>query len=71
MATRTPLPTTPRRTVTVAEAPERDTAPSFGNQTVPDQSFTVSEAISALVLPAASGGNGLLSYSLTPSIPGT
>ena len=57
-------------TVTVAEAPEPDTAPSFGNQTVPDQSFTVGEAISALVLPAASGGNGSPSYSLTPSIPG-
>ena len=57
-------------TVTVAEAPEPDTAPSFGSQTAPDQSFTVGEATSALVLPAASGGNGSLSYSLTPSIPG-
>ena len=57
-------------TVTVEEAPEPDTAPSFGSQTVPDQSFTVGEAITPLVLPAASGGNGSLSYSLTPSIPG-
>ena len=57
-------------TVTVQEAPVPDTAPSFGSQTVPVQSFTVGEAISALVLPAASGGNGPLSYSLTPSIPG-
>ena len=57
-------------TVTVEEAPEPDTAPSFGSQTVPHQSFTVGEAINALVLPAASGGNGSLSYSLTPSIPG-
>ena len=57
-------------TVTVAEAPKPDTAPSFGSQTVPDQSFTVGEAINALVLPTASGGNGSLSYFLTPSIPG-
>ena len=57
-------------TVTVAEAPLPDTAPSFGSQTAPDQSFTVGEAINALVLPVASGGNGPLSYSLTPSIPG-
>ena len=57
-------------TITVAEAPEPDTAPSFGSQTVPDQSFTVGVAIRALVLPQASSGNGSLSFSLTPSIPG-
>ena len=39
-------------------------------QTVPNQTYTAGVAISALVLPAASGGNGSLSYSLTPSIPG-
>ena len=40
-------------TITVAEAPVPDTAPNFGSQTVPGQSFTVGEAINALVLPAA------------------
>ena len=50
--------------------PAPDTAPSFGLQTVPDQSYTVGVAISALLLPEASGGNGSLTYSLTPSIPG-
>ena len=57
-------------TVTVEEAPALDTAPGFGLQTVPDQSNTVGVAISALVLPQASGGNGSLTYSLSPSIPG-
>ncbi len=57
-------------TVTVEEAPEPDTAPSFGSQTVPNQSYTVGVAIGALVLPQATGGNGSLSYSLTPSVPG-
>ena len=57
-------------TVTVEEAPAPDTAPSFGSQTVPNQSYTEGVAISALVLPQASGGNGSLTYSLTPSIPG-
>ena len=57
-------------TVTVEEAPTPDTAPSFGLQTVPDQIYTEGVAISALVLPQASGGNGSLTYSLTPSIPG-
>ena len=47
-------------TITVEEAPAPDTAPSFGLQTVPNQSYTVGVAISALVLPQASGGNGSL-----------
>ena len=38
-------------TVTVEEAPALDTAPGFGLQTVPDQSYTVGVAIGALVLP--------------------
>ena len=35
--------------------PERDTAPSFAG-TVADDSYTVGEAITPLMLPAASGG---------------
>ncbi|MCY4630390.1 MAG: Ig domain-containing protein, partial [bacterium] len=46
-----------------------DTAPSFAG-TVADQTYTVGEAISTLIFPAASGGNGVLSYSLTPSVLG-
>ena len=37
---------------------------------MPNQSYTEGVAISALVLPEAGGGNGSLTYSLTPSIPG-
>ena len=46
-----------------------DTAPTFAG-TIADQSYTVEEAISPLTLPEASGGNGTLSYSLTPTVPG-
>ena len=46
-----------------------DTAPTFAG-TIADQSYTVGEAISPLTLPEASGGDGTLSYSVTPSVPG-
>ena len=48
-----------------------DTQPSFAAGSSPgNQSFTVGTAISALTLPEASGGDGSLTYSLTPSVPG-
>ncbi len=56
--------------VRVAPAPVADTKPSFGGQTVPDQTYTVGAPIALLVLPAATGGNPPLSYSLTPTVPG-
>ena len=43
-----------------------DTQPSFGT-TVADQSYTQHVAIPALALPAATGGNGELTYALTPT----
>ena len=46
-----------------------DTRPGFQG-TVDDQAYTVGEAISALTLPAARGGDGTLSYSLQPEVPG-
>ena len=46
-----------------------DTAPAFA-VTVADQTFTEGEPISPLTLPEASGGNGPLSYSLAPTVPG-
>ena len=46
-----------------------DTAPSFGTAAIPHQTYTAGTAIPALTLPAASGGNGALTYSLTPSLP--
>ena len=49
--------------------PGSDTAPSFTGS-VADQSYTEGEAITALTLPSASGGEGTLSYSLQPTVPG-
>ena len=45
-----------------------DTAPSFG-ETVADQTYAVGGTVD-LILPAASGGNGPLTYSLRPAVPG-
>ena len=47
----------------------QDLAPSFGAASVADRTLTQGKAISALVLPEASGGDGTLSYTLTPSLP--
>ena len=48
-----------------------DTSPAFPATGGPgDQAYKVGMAIAALTLPAATGGNGTLSYSLSPEIPG-
>ena len=44
-----------------------DTAPSFGGATVPDKHFPVGVPIEPFQVPAASGGNGALSYTV-PSL---
>ncbi len=46
-----------------------DTTPSFGTETVPDQNYTQDTAIATLTLPVASGGNGTLTYALSPTAP--
>ena len=46
-----------------------DTAPDFGTATVANQSYTQNAAITNLVLPEATGGNGALTYALTPALP--
>ena len=53
---------------------EADTDPSFGQNTVADQTWTQNTAITALTLPAATGGNGTITYTLarttgTPALP--
>ncbi|OOV33892.1 hypothetical protein BO91_02260, partial [Candidatus Synechococcus spongiarum LMB bulk10E] len=53
-------------TFTIAIAPDR---PSFDNVSVPDQSYTEGTAITPFVLPEARGGNGPLTYALSPSPP--
>ena len=46
-------------------------SPSFADGAGPgDQTYTVGTAISALTLPEARGGDGPLTYSLTPAVPG-
>ena len=48
-----------------------DSSPSFDAGSGPDnQTYTVGTAISELTLPAASGGDGSLTYSLSPEVPG-
>ena len=44
---------------------ETDILPSFGASTVPGQDYKQFAAISDLTLPAATGGNGILAYSLS------
>lgn len=47
----------------------QDTAPDFGAATVANQSYVLGSAITDLVLPEATGGNGPLTYALSPSPP--
>ena len=55
-------------TFTIAVVRE-DLVPSFGGATVPDQSYLQNEAIEPLTLPMATGGDGALTYALTPAAP--
>ena len=49
--------------------PPTDRTPDFGTATVSAQTYTVGQAITTLTLPAASGGDGTLTYSLSPGLP--
>ena len=55
-------------TLTFTITVEPDTAPSFAVE-VEDRSYTIGDVVE-IVLPEAGGGNGALSYSLTPEVPG-
>ena len=55
--------------LTFAIEVEEDLMPSFGDATVADQSWTAGTAVAALTLPAATGGDGELSYRLRPELP--
>ena len=52
--------------VTVNKA---DVKLSFGDATVPDQTYTVGRKITDLQLPEATGGTGAIGYTLTPAPP--
>ncbi len=54
--------------ITVRDEP--DTRPSFGGETVEDKEYIISGSpITPFVLPEATGGNGTVTYSLTPRLP--
>ena len=47
-----------------------DTTPAFANgETIPAQDLTVGVLITPLTLPTATGGNGALTYTVTPALP--
>ena len=48
---------------------EADTQPTFGAQTVADQSFVLGTAITNLTLPAVTSGNEPIDYSISPALP--
>ncbi len=57
-------------TLTFTLAVEEDTAPAFGADTsIPPLSLTQGQAMTPRVLPAASGGNGTLTYTIMPTLP--
>ena len=56
-------------TLTFAITVETDLIPSFGAETIADQSYTQHTAIATLTLPRASGGDGTVTYSLSPAAP--
>ncbi len=47
-----------------------DLMPSFGDATIADKDWIEDDAIAAFDLPAATGGNGALTYALSPALPG-
>ena len=55
---------------TVNAMPEVDIAPTFGVTSFPAQNYIVGTMITPLTLPAATGGNGAITYTLTPPPPG-
>ena len=55
-------------TITITDPDAPDTAPTFGTETVAAQTFTIDTAVN-LTLPRATGGNGVITYTLTPATP--
>ena len=54
---------------TSAVTPRVNLVPAFSEAGPADQAFTQNMKISAVTLPAASGGNGTVTYRLTPDLP--
>ncbi len=53
--------------ITATEAPNR--APTFGSATIDDQTYMQGTEITSLTLPEATGGDGTITYTLTPAPP--
>ena len=56
-------------TLTFTLEVQDDATPDFGTATIANQSWKRYRAITAFTLPAATGGNGSLSYALSPDLP--
>ena len=56
-------------TLTFTIEVQEDAQPTFGTATVANQSWKKNKAITAITLPTATGGNGTLSYALSPALP--
>ena len=56
-------------TLTFTLEVQDDAAPDFGAASVADQSWRRYKALTAFTLPAATGGNGTLTYTLSPALP--
>ena len=56
-------------TATIKVMSDEDQTPTFGTATVRDTTYTV-EVVVSDTLPAATGGDGTLTYTLTPGLPG-
>ena len=56
-------------TLTFTVTVDADTAPDFGGSTITDLSLTRGEAMAPLTLPVAVGGEGVLTYALSPALP--
>lgn len=46
-----------------------DATPTFGTATIPPQRYTQGVAVTTAALPAASGGEGILAYAVSPGLP--
>ncbi len=55
--------------VTVTDDDSVDKQPSFGDKTISDMTLTQNRAMTSTVLPEATGGDGTLTYSLSPALP--
>lgn len=66
----TPTPTTPTTLAPppTTQPPPPNNLPTFGEETIPNQLWGLDDPVS-LTLPAATGGDGTLTYALTPNLP--